>query len=181
MRFKTTVTYFAAAAAAALGLSFLGIGAQAASAPPQVWQGDAFITGFTNAAAESVCVSGGVASIGDNYRIVYRPIISGSPANSAKDNEGITFFGSRNAIHYYTDAGTSFAKPGKAYIIYLKTRAESSLQVTPPAAIPFHLTISPTKITLTTQTVTISGTLDDFEDVSGCNVSFTAALDRRVD
>jgi hypothetical protein len=178
MRFMTTELRLAAAAAV-LGLSFLGTGAQAAD--PQVWQGDAFITGYANATAQSVCVSGDIASIGDNYRIVYRPIIAGSPANSAKDNEGITFFGSRNAIHYYTDDGTSFAKPGKSYIIYLKTRAESSGQTTPPAAIPFHLTISPTKITLTTQTVTISGTLDDFEDASGCNVTFTAALDRRVD
>jgi hypothetical protein len=170
-----TLTVFAGAMLAA-GISTAGMAQE-----PQVWQGEAFITGFPTKSAESTCTSQGIASVGDYYLLVYRPIIPGSQNNPSSDDEGLTFFGARNAIHYFTDPGVSFTSPGDAYILYLTTHASSDGQTAPPAAIPFKLKISPKKISPTTQTVTISGSLDDFEDTTGCDVSITAALDLRVD
>jgi hypothetical protein len=162
----------------AAGLSTTSV---AQDTEPQVWQGESFITGFPTKAAESTCTSQGIASVGDYYLVIYRPIIPGSPENPTSDDEGLTFFGGRNAIHYYTDPGVRFAKRGDAYIVYLSTHADASSQSTSPAAIPYDLKISPAKITLKTKTVTISGSIDDFENVSGCDVTLTAALDLRVD
>jgi hypothetical protein len=169
------------AAAAILGLSVVGSAATAAtSTDPQVWQGQAFITGFTTSAAKSTCTAGNAASVGDYYLVVYRPIIAGSPNNGVTNDEGLSFFGTRNAVHYYTDDGVSLATPGNAYVIYLNSHAGSSEQNTSPAAVPFNLKITK-GITLKTQSITISGSLNDWEDASGCDITFSAALALRVD
>ena len=171
----------AIAAAAVLGLSVLGGAAQAAtSTDPQVWQGEAFVTGFTTAAAKTACTTGNIAAIGDYYLVVYRPIIAGSPNNPVTDDEGLSFFGSRNAIHYFTSDGVSFATPGNAFILYLSTHAESSGQTATPAAVPFNLKITK-GITLKTQAITITGSLNDWENVTGCDVTISAALTERID
>ncbi len=104
-----------------------------------------------------------------------------SPENGSTNDEGLDFVGSRTDLHYFTSVGVSFAKPGNAYIIYLDSHAGSSQQTSGSPVIPFKLTIAPSPITLGTQTVTISGSLNDFDDVTGCDVTFTAALDLRVD
>jgi hypothetical protein len=161
-------------AAAIFGLS---TGGGAMAGEPQVWQGQAFITGFTSAAAEAACTAAGAAATGDYYVVIYRPIIPGSPNNQTTNDEGITFVGGRNALHYHTNNGVSFAKPGEATVDYLDSHAEFPT----PTSAAFHLNISPAKITLTTQTVTMSGFLDGWENVDGCNITFTAALDLRVD
>jgi hypothetical protein len=169
----------AAVAAAIFGLSTGGGAMAGTAAEPQVWQGQAFITGYANAAAEAACSATRAASIGDFYLVIYRPIIPGSPNNGSTNDEGITFFGGRNGLHYHTDVGISFAKPGEANIEYLGTHAQFSGTAT--ASAPFRLKIAPARITLKTQTVTMSGSLDDWENVDGCNIMFTAALDLRVD
>jgi hypothetical protein len=151
--------------------------AAATAAEPQVWQGQMFITGYTSTAAETACSTD--ALVGDYYLVVYRPIIAGSPENGVSNDEGLTFFGLRNALHYHTADGVSFSSPGDAFVEYFSTRAESSASST--AETKFDLKIAPAKITLTTQTVTMSGFLDDWEDIAGCDITFTAALDLRVD
>jgi hypothetical protein len=165
----------------AIGLGILVGATQARAANPQVWQGAAFITGFPNTTAEAACAAGNTASVGDDFVIEYRPIIPGSPANGTGNDEGISFFGGRNGLHYFTHTGVRFTTPGKAYVISLGSRASSSEVANTGVApsIPFSLTISPANISLTTPTVTISGTLDDWFNVTGCNVTFNAALDRR--
>jgi hypothetical protein len=163
---------------AIFGLVALGGAAQAAS--PQVWQGEAFITGFTTAKAKATCTAGNTASIGDFYLVVYRPIIVGSANNGRTNDEGLTFFGSRNTVHYSTDDGVSFAKPGKGYVFYLDTHAGSSGETTSPASVPFNLKITK-GITLKTQNITISGSLNDWLSASGCDITFSAALTERVD
>jgi hypothetical protein len=158
-----------------------GISTASFAQEPQVWQGEAFITGYQGSTAESACSAVGVASIGDFYLTIYRPIIPGSPNNPTSSDEGLTLFGARNGVHYFTADGVSFAKPGKAFIAFLSSLATFEAQTATPATIPFDLKISPKKITLKTQTVSISGSLDDFDNVTGCDVTFTAALDLRVD
>jgi hypothetical protein len=165
---------------AVLVLSVLGSAAQAqTSTEPQVWQGEAFVTGFTSEVAKNACE--GYAAVGDFYRVLYRPIIADSPENGVTHDEGLTFIGSRNALHYYTDNGVSFAKPGNGYAIYLGTHAQSSSETNGPATIPFRLQIGPEKITLNTKVVTISGSLDSWENHTGCNVEISAALTLRID
>jgi hypothetical protein len=171
----------AAVVAAAFFALSTGSGAMAGgtSTEPQVWQGQAFITGFSSAAAEAACTAAGAASIGDYYVVIYRPIIPGSPNNPTTNDEGLEFVGGRNALRYHTNNGDSFAKPGEAVVEYLSSHAQFTSTTT--ASAPFHLNVSPAKITLTTQTVTMSGFLDGWENVEGCNIIFTAALDLRVD
>jgi hypothetical protein len=171
------------ARSALFGISLLAGVAQAqASSDPQVWQGEVFITGFTNGTAKTVCTDDGVAAVGDFYLLVYRPIIKGSPENGVSSDEGLTFFSSRDATHYNTDDGVSFAKPGKGYVTFFSSHAEARAQPTmPPASVPFDLKITPAKISLTTPTIAITGSVDDFDDVSGCNVTLAASLVRRVD
>jgi hypothetical protein len=167
---------------AIFGMSLLAAAAQAqTSTEPQVWQGEAFITGFTNKAAETACTTNNVASVGDYYLLVYRPIIPGSPNNPATSDEGLTFVGGRDALHYFTDDGVSFEKPGDGYLVYLSSHASSYQQTAAPAAIPFSLKITPAKISLKTPTISVAGSLDDWENTDGCNVTFTSSLVLRVD
>jgi hypothetical protein len=163
-------------------IGFLAMGGTAkaqTSTEPQVWQGDAFVIGFPSAAAKTAC--DGYAVIGDFYRVLYRPIIADSPDNGVTHDEGLTFIGSRNALHYYTDNGVSFVTPGNAYVIYLGTHGQSSSQTNWPATIPFHLQFAPQTVALDTKVVTIHGTLDSWENHTGCNVEIRAALTLRID
>jgi len=167
------------AAAALLGITLAAGAARAQTASePQVWQGEAFITGFTSAAAQTACATN--AAVGDYYLVIYRPIITGSPNNGVTNDEGLTFIGGRNAIHYFTDDGVSFAKPGDGYVLYLSTHAGSSGFTTAPASVPFSLKITK-GISLTTPNITITGSLDDWEATTGCDVTISSALALRVD
>jgi len=165
---------------AVIGLLVMGgTGKAQTSEEPQVWQGEAFVIGFPSEAAQTACE--GYAEIGDFYRVLYRPIIPDSPENGVTHDEGLTFIGSRNALHYYTDNGVSFVAPGNGYVIYLGTHGQSSRQTSSPAAVPFHLQIAPERIALNTTFVNISGTLNSWEDHTGCNVVIKAALTSRID
>jgi hypothetical protein len=170
------------ATAAISGLVALAAAAGAQAQTPQVWQGTAFITGFTTTAAQTACTANNTASPGDDYVVVYRPIIPGSTGNPATSDEGFSFFGGRNGVHYFTSVGVSFAIPGNAYIIELSSHASSSqvANTTVAPAIPFSLHITPAAISAKTQTVTIAGFLDNFFNVTGCDIKITAALDLRV-
>jgi hypothetical protein len=165
-----------------MGVLLLGGAARAqSSSEPQVWQGEAFITGFTTGAAMSACTAQGTVSVGDYFLTIYRPIIPGSPNNPSTSDEGLSFFGGRNGLHYYTADGVSFSKPGNSYLEYLSTHAQSSGMTTGSASVPFNLKITPAAITLTTPTIGIKGSIDDWENTSGCDVTFTASLVERVD
>lgn len=166
-----------AAFAAITGTTLLA-GAAHATTLATVWQGSAFIT-----AVSSACATNNTAAVGDDYTIVYRPIIVGSAGNGVTNDAGLSFFSGRNGMHYFTKVGVAFKASGDAYFVYLGSRATSgdSGSTADPPTIPYALTIKPAPITTTTPTVTISGTVDDFFGTTGCNISFTSALDLRVD
>jgi hypothetical protein len=165
---------------AIIGLLVMGGTAKAqTSGEARVWQGEAFVIGFPTEAAQTACE--GYAGIGDFYRVLYRPIIADSPENDITHDEGLTFIGSRNALHYYTDNGVSFAAPGYGYVIYLGTHGQSSRETNPPATAPFHLQIAPERIKLNTTFVTMNGTLSRWEAHIGCNVEIRAVLTLRID
>ncbi len=170
------------ATAAVLALSALALPGQAQAVTPQVWQGTAFISGFTTPAAKEACTADNAASVGDDYVLVYRPIIAGSTTNPSSSDEGLSFFGGRNGVHYFTADGGSFATPSDAYIIVLDSHASSSQvsNTTVAPAIPYALKITKS-ITAKTPSVTISGSIGNFFNVSGCDITFTASLDLRID
>jgi hypothetical protein len=171
-----------AATAVVLTFSVFGLAGQARAVTPQVWQGTAFISGFTTPAAKEACTAANAASTGDDYVLVYRPIIAGSTTNPSSSDEGLSFFGVRNAVHYFTADGGSFATPSDAYIIVLDSHASSSQvsNTTVAPAIPYAMKITKT-ITVNTPSVTISGSIGNFFNVTGCDINFTASLDRRID
>lgn len=171
-------------AAAVTVAGFLAPGAAAlaqTSTAPQVWQGEAFITGFTSPAAMSACSAQNTAAIGDYYLTIYRPIIPGSPNNPTSGDEGLSFIGSRNGLHYFTADGVSFKSPGNAFIVFLSSHAASGVQTTGSPSVPFNLKITPAAIKLTTTSVTFSGSIDDWDNTTGCNVTLDASLVLRVD
>ncbi len=172
-----------ALAALAIGLGLVA-GATHAQAQ-QVWQGTAFITGFTSTTAQAVCEAGNTAAIGNDFVVVYRPIILGSPNNGSGNDEGLSFFGGRNGLHYFTADNTRFPSATKAYLISLGSHANSQSAANTAAAptipVSVKITSPTTAITLTTPAITLKGSLDNWFNVAGCNVNFTAALDLRVD
>jgi hypothetical protein len=160
MRFK---------AAAILGMTALAAATQAWATEPQVWQGTVFIDSVTGA-----CTTANVAAVGDYYTMVYRPIIAGSQTGP----EGLTFIGARDGQAWYTlSDSASFKSAAEANILTLGSHATSDFAT---SAGGYSLTILPEPIGLTTPTVTITGLLSNFWDVSGCNVTISAALAARV-
>lgn len=158
------------AMAAIIGTGLLA-GAAHAGTDPQVWQGTAFIKTVTAA-----CTTAGVVAVGDDYVTIYRPIIAGSAANTG--NEALSFQSPRSLQQYYTPSGSSqsLRTAGTASISGIGSHA-SSFSGTGAYALKF----SPAAPALTSTQIYISGTLDTFWGVTGCTVTLTASLDRRID
>ena len=158
------IVRYAAAAATALALSATA----PAHAASQVWQGTLFITSVTDAC------SAANTSVGDYYTVVYRPIISGSQSGP----EGLSFIGSRSGQYWSTLSSTaSFQSPALANILSFGSHATRSYAT---SAGGYSLIILPNVVTLQTPTVTMTGQLSNFWNVSGCNVTVSAALTERA-
>lgn len=147
----------------------LALGATApAQAASQVWQGTLFITSVTGACAAAN------TSTGDYYTVVYRPIISGSQNGP----EGLSFISSRSGQYWSTLSSTaSFQSAAQANILSFGSHATQSYAASGGG---YSLIILPDVVTLQTPTVTMTGQLSNFWNVSGCNVTVSAALTQRV-
>jgi hypothetical protein len=157
--------------ALAAGLLAAGFSAAsfAQSPEPAVWQGDLFIT----EAPPPSCLGDILA--GDFYRSVYRPFVTTLPNN--RENAALAVFSPRSAFFIEANPGTSLAgKNVKADAGGISSHATFFAGST-----TVDLTITPTKITAATPVVQISGTLDNFFGLTGCNVVVVGALGLRHD
>jgi hypothetical protein len=148
----------------AVGLSTASI---AQVTEPSVWQGNVFFTSVSQACT-------GIAAEGDFQLVVYRPYIAGSPANSP--NDGLLLVTSRSAFLVEATHKTLRGKTAEAKETALTSHAGFSDAPTTVEA----LEIKPGKITPATPVVEIlSGTIDNYFNVSGCNIGISGALTLR--
>jgi hypothetical protein len=138
------------------------IGAQ----QPAVWQGDLFVTTIT-----STCASEDVTAVGDFYRSVYRPNIAPPPDSQAK--EALSLVGTRNAF-ILEATGKTLRGKASANTLVIFSRAEVGSSTT-----TVDLKITPTKITPSTPSVEITGTINNYFDNTGCNITVVGALGLR--
>ena len=139
--------------------------AASASSVTQVWQGEAFVLSFTGA-----CAPTNVATPGDYYRLIYRPKLAATDAA-----EGLSFVGARATYLAISAAGSAMFQGSGTYRgTFISSRAATG--TTTGAS---NLSISPLPILTSTSTVSISGTLTNFFAVTGCDVTFRAALTPR--
>ena len=155
---------------AILGGAIMAVGVSTASGAqqPAVWQGDLFVTTVT-----SVCTSKDVTSVGDFYRSVYRPNIAPPPDSQA--DEALSLIGSRNAV-ILEATGKTLRGKATANTLAIFSHAEVTSSTT-----TVDLTITPTKITPSTPSVEINGTIKNFYNNTGCNITVVGALGLRHD
>jgi hypothetical protein len=141
----------------------IGVAATARAQEPLVWQGDEFQT-----AVSSTCTAANITTVGDFNRIVYRPFIAGSADNLSPD--GLLLVSSRSAI-LLEAAKTTLRGKADAIETALGSHAGASQNAT-----TVDLKITPSKITDTTPVVLISGVINDYFNVQGCNITVNGSL-----
>jgi len=128
-----------------------------------VWQGNLFFTSATE-----TCITNGVIAP-DNFALaIYRPNLNGAHAQ-----EGLSFVFPRSAFVVIA-AGANGSLRGKATAIGSFIGAHATLSGEYPTTV--DLTITPRAITATTPLVQISGTINNFFDVVGCNATISSAM-----
>ena len=153
---------------AILGGAIMAVGVSTAGGAqqPAVWQGDLFITTIT-----STCTTEDVTAVGDFYRSVYRPNIAPPPDSQA--DEALSLIGERNAI-ILEATGKTLRGKAKASELVIFSHAEAG-----QAPTTVDLTITPAKIRSSTLSVEIKGTINNFFNDTGCNVTVVGALGLR--
>jgi hypothetical protein len=141
-----------------------GLAAEPAAAAPTVWQGDLFITSATSA-----CTSFDI-NTASFFRAVYRPDIAPPPAGQAK--EALSIVSGRSAV--ILEASTLRGKGAPSSIVI-----GSEAEFFGPETISVNLTITPSTIKATTPAVEISGSINNFFNISGCTVGVVGALGLR--
>jgi hypothetical protein len=143
--------------------------AQLASASPRpVWQGDLFVKVVSTA-----CTTQKITQPGAFYRTVYRPNLAKPPHGQAA--EALSVNAQRSGFIIEATGTTLRGKGAKANSLEIGSRAEVTTLAT-----TVDLTITP-GIKATTAVVQISGTINNFFNVAGCNASVVGALGLRVD
>lgn len=157
--------------ALAAGLVAAGLSAAAVAQTPEpaVWQGDLFITETPPAACTSEFAAG------DFYRSIYRPFVGTLPDN--KENAALSVVTTRSAFFLEANPGKILA--GKN--VKADTAGISSHAIFFSGSTTVDLKITPTKISAATPVVQISGTLDNFFGITGCDVVVVGALGLRHD
>jgi hypothetical protein len=133
---------------------------------PSVWQGDLFFTSVT-----TTCTELGVASIGDFDRTIYRPNIAPPPTGQA--DEALALITSRSAF-FLAATGKTLRGKAKANTADIASHATFG-----GASTTVDLKITPAKIKSDTPVVQISGTINNYFDVKGCNIGVVGALGLR--
>ena len=146
------------------GLSIQPAHSQQAPAfvPPHVWEG-----GFVIKTANAACADEGFIA-GAKGTIAFRPQLEDGEAPSA-----MSFFTTRSSFIATTNNPPSQMHGQSAYIGY--TTSRRVLHGTAFAG-NYTLTITPAKITSTTRFVTVRGNFTNFFSLTGCKVTFDAAL-----
>jgi hypothetical protein len=142
----------------------VGAPAQAVSTVVPVYQGTAFVT----------AVSGSCAAVGDYYTMVYRQLVE--PSNTSYGG-GVSFVSERSTVSYVMPANKPLNSGNQPTLNAYGQSAEAG---------PFtytggvNLKISSPGTTKKPKTsVTITGTVTNFFDTTGCTVTIGAALQLR--
>ncbi len=131
-----------------------------------VWQGEVFLTSVT-----SPCTPNAVGSVGDFYRVIYRPKLTG-----ASTADALAFVGSRSDYLVTSATGSATLQGSGTY----KGTYISSHASTGSTTGAFQLTILPAPVTASALNLTITGTITNFFAVTGCDIGIRAALTQRV-
>ena len=131
-----------------------------------MWQGDLFVTTIT-----TTCTTEDVTAVGDFYRSVYRPNIAPPPDSQA--DEALSLISERNAIILEATGKTLRGKANASELVIV-SHAEAG-----QAPTTVDLTITPAKIRSSTLSIEITGTINNFFNETGCNVTVVGALGLR--
>lgn len=141
----------------------------AANNPLIVWQGAATLTAVPAACAASKYKAG------DSAFAVFRPRL-----DPAEPNSGLTLsFGRSGHAYFRTGGASSDQMNGNSTYSspWFSGRATSTAGGNTGNII---LALSPATVLDTTPVVTISGTIQKFHGIAGCNVNFNGAFQRRL-
>ncbi|MGO9485131.1 MAG: hypothetical protein ACLPX9_11190 [Rhodomicrobium sp.] len=148
--------------AGVLSLAIAAVAGGAATA--QVWQGDVFFTKTT-----STCNTDGDA-VGDFGQGVFSPV--GTNGNS---DRFALFSGRGSALQFTPSTGPLNGATSFTITLISHTYGAGQETVTSKAGVG-PLTVSPPAPTASNQTVTISGPVKNFANISGCNVTLQGTL-----
>jgi len=140
---------------------------------PVTWEGEVFFNSVSAA-----CGAQGWTQY-DAFTSVYRPKFSSSAYIHNGSAEGLSLTTHRGAVLIESAATSGGLGGGKAIPITgtsIGSRADLSKWTTASTA---ALTISPTGIGPTTASVTISGTITNFNGLSGCTIGLAGAYVQR--
>jgi len=133
--------------------------------PLIVWQGGATITAVTAA-----CGAG--SQVGNLLQSVYRPRLD--PAEPAS---GLSLIGPRSASSFLRTSGNDQMRGAGTYAgTWLSPRVTKGSGTNTGA---YSLTITPSVIAATTPFVTIRGTIKNFQNTVGCNLTFRGSYTLR--
>jgi len=147
-----------------------GTGAQAATLA--AWQGSAT---FTKLAPAASCANAGF-SAGDLAHSVYRAHL-----NSGEPNAGISFIGSRGATIYFDASSIPDLGGNGNYNAFLIGGRATTTSGGAPYTGTYKLKVTPATITATTKQVTVTGTITNFFNSTGCTATFEASYFLRPD
>ncbi len=140
--------------------------AAATTTPPTIWQGDIF--------AASVSTSCSGISVGDYFgQAIYAP--GGLPGNSSTDQ--LAVFGAKAQANQWqpaTGSTLSGAKSFNSWNIDNLAEVTSKQNTSGPS-----FKITPSTISSNTPTVTLTASKNNFNNITGCDVTFKGALGKR--
>jgi hypothetical protein len=131
----------------------------------------AILGGAIIATKTPTCTTEDITAVGNFYRSVYRPNIAPPPDSQAK--EALSLISERSAF-ILEATGKTLRGKANASALVIGSRAEAG-----EAPTTVDLTITPTKITPSTPSVEIKGTINNLFNVAGCNVTVVGALGLR--
>jgi hypothetical protein len=137
-----------------------------AAAQATVWQGFLFIT-----SVNSTCTAQGTTAVEDYYTSVYRPNIAPPPTGQAKEALLISF---GRGMSLLEAKGSTLRGKASATVTEFGSRAE---YFSGPATV--DLKITPSIIKASTPVVQISGTIENFLNVTGCTAGVRGAFGLR--
>ncbi|WP_146035714.1 hypothetical protein [Methylopila sp. Yamaguchi] len=127
----------------------------------QRYQGTFFVT-----SASAACAAEPAAEVGDNFVFVFR---------TETTRQVFALFGTRRAMSYAPSTGARFATSGTHSSISIGGGAAS----TTFTGAYRSFVAQPATFATTTQTMSLRGTLTNFDGTAGCTITFTASGLRR--
>jgi len=144
--------------------------AHAANSPLIVWQGSVTVTA-TTAACDAIGVS-----TGDLITSVYRPRLVADEPSSA-----VTFILGRAAHIFYRKTGPDQMTGNGDFTGQFINSRGTSIPNSQTASFTgqYKFTVKPATITAATKSITITGQVNSYFNVSGCTVKFVGAYQPR--